>query len=646
MAKSGGSGSLFAFIAFAIVISIIINNWEIFLTIAISSLVVFLIFKSVKKNKKTSKTKTYVQKTYSTKSIPKYTQKQTIQYSPKENGVPHWSHTYIYSSSDLDYANHLQKAFYYRFKKEFLRGNVLNIENNTNYAFILYFDLIEEYQSHQNIILLEKQFDMLGKCCPKTKRYYIPTLLELLENIDDAYAKRKIEQLKEPSYQTEQGFIYDPESFKLGNKHKTTLNLSAQEQRWLNKFWNPQNSFTSIEGCCLATAKLYLNVLGKLNIMLKDTDSTIVREIQYFKDEVIKQKQSSFNSRWSMYDNRFLQQLTEREIYLTFFKRCENKVRKFYGNNRKVANDCSFLNVLANEFEENIGCLFDEILMKYENYIEEPDEKTQIELNEKFTKRWKEEFNSIVKSFINNDIKKFTEKLDVLEKVNYKNPDIENILYAASKFIAKFDKVLSLQYYAQYIHYDLNSKKIDNKPLNKSIQKSLFFDQKQVEKFENIINNLINGANIDEILGELSKFYVRERKKIKLDEVEVKEAELKHKDTVVILNEFLEEADEPEESKEIQINIQRTPVSGSIFKSEISLSSFEESVIELIKENSFIICQNEIEEIAINNGLLKNQLIDNINDKCNETLSGEVLIEEDEDNYIIEESYYEELLIK
>jgi len=403
MAKGSNSGSLFAFIAFAVILSIIINNWELFLGIAVFALIIFLISRSMKKNKTNSKTTNYTRKTYSVKSIPKYTEKQIIQYSSNDNGVPHWNHTYIYSLSDLDYADRKQTKFYYHFKSNFLRNIIIDIEKNTNYAFILYFDLLQEFESHGDLVLLEKQFNLLGECCRDTIRYSIPTLLELLKEKGDDYSKNRIKIITEPSYQQKQGFIYDHEAFKLGNKFKYILNLNYQEQRWLNKFWNPQNSFTSIEGCCLTTAKLYIIVLSELNTSLKDKDSTIVREIQYFKDKVIKEKQSSFNNKWYMYDNRFLQQMTEHEIYLTFFKRCENKVRKFYGNNRKVARDCTFLDVLANEFEENIGCLFDEILMKYEHSIEGPDEKTQIELNEIFTKRWKEEFNSIIKLFSNND---------------------------------------------------------------------------------------------------------------------------------------------------------------------------------------------------------------------------------------------------
>ena len=50
-----------------------------------------------------------------------------------------------------------------------------------------------------------------------------------------------------------------------------------------------------------------------------------------------------------------------------------------------------------------------------------------------------------------------------------------------------------------------------------------------------------------------------------------------------------------------------------------------------------------VKYIAVENGMFKNQLIDSINEACQELLDGEALIEEDNENYIIEESYYNEI---
>lgn len=41
---------------------------------------------------------------------------------------------------------------------------------------------------------------------------------------------------------------------------------------------------------------------------------------------------------------------------------------------------------------------------------------------------------------------------------------------------------------------------------------------------------------------------------------------------------------------------------------------------------------------------MKNQLIDSINEICSDMLEGEFIIEEDENYYVIEESFYNELI--
>ena len=65
----------------------------------------------------------------------------------------------------------------------------------------------------------------------------------------------------------------------------------------------------------------------------------------------------------------------------------------------------------------------------------------------------------------------FIDGIIALEQTNQKNPNIENIFYDVSKFIAKYDKIQALKYYAKYIYYDLKSVKFDNKEFSKTIQK-------------------------------------------------------------------------------------------------------------------------------------------------------------------------------
>ena len=106
--------------------------------------------------------------------------------------VPYWAHMYVYSAKDLYYASAEQKKFYSFFRTEFLKGHLIDLKGNTNYAFILMFDLIKQAEKHLDISLLENQLDKLISICPKVEKYihrnmqllYIPCILEAVACCD------------------------------------------------------------------------------------------------------------------------------------------------------------------------------------------------------------------------------------------------------------------------------------------------------------------------------------------------------------------------------------------------------------------------------------------------------------------------------
>ena len=96
--------------------------------------------------------------------------------------------------------------------------------------------------------------------------------------------------------------------------------------------------------------------------------------------------------------------------------------------------------------------------------------------------------------------------------------------------------------------------------------------------------------------------------------------------------------------EELEVSFGIKTINNSLFKSEIYLNKVQEQLVLKIANNSFSIHQNEVEKFALDNGLFKNQLIDSINEICSGIIEGEALIEEEEDNYIIDESYYLEIV--
>lgn len=562
---------------------------------------------------------------------------------------PHWNHTYIYSHDEIKYASQTQKKYYAYFKRKVLNGEFVDIQGNTNYAFVLYFELLEEYQSHRDIELLDRQLKLLGEICPKIKNYSLQSFQDELRKRNDEYSVNKLKDLEDPIYQFENGYsYYNPDLYKLGNKYQGQLGLSKQEVRWLNKFYNPDNVFTSIEGCCIATIKYYLIVLKELEKRLKKNKSTLAKEASYFKEKV-EEKHTGRSSGWEYYDISYLGQQAESDVYLTMFKRVENFVRASFGHKRKVSGDFPYSDEsLTEEFEDRLGKIVAELIDELKNSLNQPDVETEIALNTQNVNRWKAGFDALKSSYIKEDKQKFIDGLTTLEEANQKNPNIENIFFEASKFMAKHDKVLALECYAKYIYYDLKSTSFDNKQLAKTIHKSLFKTGQQVSEFKEIISELIQTADIHTALGKISKIYALKRKRIELDHAEIQQVEQKHEGTVELLNEYLEDEAGPinvetcsEEDTEIAIV---TTESDSIFISAISMGQVQEELIKKIVKNSYEIHQDEVDKYATENGMFKNQLIDSINEACEECLEGEALIEEDGENYIIEASYYNEIV--
>lgn len=571
------------------------------------------------------------------------TEKETI-------APPYWPHTYVYSYSEIKHGTREQRKFYFYFKSKVTDGEFVDIQGNTNYAFILYFDFLNEYESHKDIKLLEEQFKLLGEISPKTKNYTLNSLLDELRKRTDSYSIDRLKDLEEPSYQFEQGYSdYNPDLYKLGNQYKDKLGLTKMEVRWLNKFYNPSNVFNSIEGCSVAIINIYLKVLNSTNSKLKKDNSNIGKKLEELFDKVIDKEKLKFGSYNKEGEKKWAFLSFQEVVFLTFFKSVENAVREKYSHKRKLSLEGFHPYIKSTEvINEWIGNDFNSFLDEKLIDITPPDLDTQLALNAQNVNRWKTDFTKLKTGFKSEEKKLFITGVEKLEESNQKNPNIENIFFEASKFIAKHDNVQALKYYAKYIYYDLNSKVFNNKELTKTVQKSLFKTEEQINDFKRVLADLIETKDIDKALEEINTLYVSKRKQIKLDRTEIKQVEQKHAGTVELLSGYLETdievLEEEQPSREEEIIIVTPQTNDSIFKLEISLNKVQEELLEKIVNNSFKIPQTEVDQFATVNNLFKNQLIDSINETCEELLEGEALIEEEDENYVIEESYYNEIV--
>jgi len=547
-------------------------------------------------------------------------------------GVPHWEHEYIYEYSEIEYASKKQREFYEYFKAAFLNGVPLDIEGNTNYAFILLFDLRNQHRRDGDTTKLEESFSRLGMICPKTIKYALGILREIMGGSGDNEGLGRLRSQQQAQ-----------EYWRFGSSFKDKLKLTTEEVALLNKLSYPRSSFTAIGFCCIAVIKLYLSAIAELRARYLVLNTTLEAEFERLADVVARKH---FRYRTNSQGHRWKLPSINDNLYLIVHKHCENAVRDLYGHKRKL-NTVIFDSPDARaEIADSIESKFYEILPAALRIIKPPDENAEIELNALNANRWKAKFDQLTAT-PPIDGKEFVANVIELGRLNRRNPAVEKVFYEASKFISKVDRVAALNLYVYYLHYDLLSIKFDNKKLTKTIQKTLFKTNEQLHQFEAIVSEFISDRNLDKALGKLPEIYATKRKSIRLDSKSIQEVHTQHSGTVGLLNEYLQDEFEDAENlivsreinrEEVQITITRKGAP-SVEASNVELSSLQIELLILFAKNNFYVDQAKIEGFARLNGSFGNQLVESINDACLEILD-DVLIEEEEEQYSMDPEYY------
>lgn len=560
--------------------------------------------------------------------------------------VIYWRHQYVYSYGELAGASSEQLAFYKNFKECFFSGIYYDLQGNTNYAFILLFDLLDSYPKRIAITDLERRLEILGACYPKTLSYARDLLRKIFERNGDYKNVQRIQQVQQ-RYYNDYAFLNS-----LGTKFKALMPLKAKDIELLNTINQYSNTFFDIPACGKEVVKVYLQLINLLNASYKDTNTNFQSEIAYVAGLVV--KQLHYKSGTESY--RYMIEQTTQNIYTYIFKLCENVVREVYGNKRKLTAENYYTDhVVKMEYENRIlrqvGALLETIITD----ITPPDEETEIQLNAQNTSRWKPAFQRITNKISHGNPTLFMEEVLRLAQLNKRNPSIEMIFYEASKFISKTDKEAALQFYLRYIYYDLISEKFDNRQMTKTIQKSLFTKTEQLQDFEQVLSTLIKNKDLDEALRAIPRVYKPKRKKIHLDSVAIEEVQAQHSETVEVLNEFLQDEYQDElhtiqtqqiNNQEIKIEIiskeasQQEPVE----KPGLVSDAIHLSILTLFEKNNYSLSNGDLEEFARSHGVFKNQIIEKINEICFDCLD-DVLIEEEAENYIMNEEYYNKIMV-
>ena len=548
--------------------------------------------------------------------------------------VPHWSQEYVYDTHPLSYATKIQKKFYNFYKEKIFRGEKVDIQNNSNYAFILYFELIKIYKFDNDISSFVERIQLVNESCSKVSSYSLETTIYFLNNSSSKKAGNILKKFEDPNYLYSNSWITEnPFQYSLGTILEDALTLKEKEIYWLNKIHYEENTFNTINGIISIIVKFYNKVISEFE---KDNN---LEEIIY---PILELNKKQINIDFDYKLTYFKLAQANNYIFSTIFRKIENHVRTALGNTRLLSTSYPLKNVDIREMYMNsLEKPLDLIIENLSSKIEEPDYDTLIELNSHYHNRWKVEINIVKKELSAKNISKFKLFIDDLEKVNIKNPKIENIFFEAVKIVAKLDRQLALEYYLRYFSYNLNSSALTNKDLSATSKKQIFGKTDLYSEFLKIQIAFINNRNLKQAIEDINQLFKPKRKRIVINPSEIKEAEEKHTKTIDLLSNYLEEDDSIIQSiieTEKVITIEKD----SFYK--IQFSNLEIEIIQEFVNKDFTIEQSRINEIAVSNNTFKNKLVDNINNLCSEILDGEMLIEEDDEDYIIEESFYQDII--
>lgn len=540
--------------------------------------------------------------------------------------VPVWSHHYVYSADELRQATPAQKAFYEKYKAEFYNGRHLDLQGNTNYGFILFFELLDDYRRHQDLLLLERRLHDLEISCPRTRPYAKSNLVQLMRaagNHDDA---TRIENAQANPWHWRERYIRE-------------LNLSKVDAQLLNSIWISGNAFVNIEFCTKELIRLYVSAMKVLAESFQEQQVSKHNTFQFIGD-LIARKQNHYRVGSPNY--KYIIEHSESTLSEYVLRYCESELRTHLGHNRKMningyLNHSEVISAIGEKIIAPIAAHMPELLRG----IAEPNEAVEVALNAITPTRWKNRLFLTDEHYTQIGLEKFKAEVDRQLRLNVQNSSLDIIFQDVVKFSAQHDKPTSLQYYLRYSHYCFGIKNTDPKPMPKNLQKVLFRMETDIRRFEELVTKVKTGEKLAHLLAEAAIFYAPVRKKITLNTTLIDQVEQQYTGTVELLNGYLQD-EEPVSLPVIPVLITE-PVNNTT-RYVLSFTAGQSGLIELFKAHDFALEAADINIYCQNIGLMPSALVNDINEHCYELLD-DPLIEEQDQQYTINPYYYQQLLV-
>lgn len=282
------------------------------------------------------------------------------------------------------------------------------------------------------------------------------------------------------------------------------------------------------------------------------------------------------------------------------------------------------------------------LIDKHAEFILPLIEQEEIKLFTLDNQRWKRKYEGIIQTFeINktapaseiNTPDNFYEKILQLASLNKKVrlADTRNIFYKSYLFMVEHHKETSLKLYLHYLNVKSSSETFQHKQIS-TRNTSKLFNKGQKAKFDTICKKLIKSQKLDEALKEVSEFYQPVRRKIHLNIESIQEVNSRQAKIAKILGTYLDDEPIVETSANIEPIAQINTTENN-----------RQELFNLFITNGYHLNQQEVNIFAQSKGFFKDQFIESINEQYYETLD-DLLIEESEEGYILNEDYYKEII--
>ncbi|MBV8327355.1 tellurite resistance TerB C-terminal domain-containing protein [Chryseobacterium sp.] len=445
------------------------------------------------------------------------------------------------------------------------------------------------------------------------------------------------------------GKSYHSDEGKIGKKYIRKLSLNENQVKMLDKMSFSGNVFNEIEYCRIQILKQFLRAIDYLYQHCIPVNTSYVTVIDEVSEIIVCLR---YNYRKDSLNYGYTYDSVQTEIFNHILKLCENNVREVYAIKRKIGTDFNYNEPdILHQYHRKIVSKLDVFFMENRHQILEADYKTNTILNENNTIRWKTAFALIKEDYSNPQA--FEREIFRLAEVNIKNPSADAIFFEASKFVAEYDKICALRLYIHYLEKDMDSPKFDQRQLNKNIQKNLFSTKEQFLDFEKIVNEFMGDRNLEAALQKAGQLYLPKRKIITIDPEAIKNIQALDSEAADILGQILSEDDDeeerpvqkPESFTELTISITHpvSEIQASKYLNELNLNDTQKEILNLFEKHSFNILQSDFSGFIKTKGLFTGSAIDSVNESCFEILD-DVLIEEEDEYFIINTNYYQKLL--